>query len=156
MNIDNLFNVCTFKEESDIIKEFNINDSNQDDDKINSIKNYIEIKKNISKSFLPILFNICKDKINIFIENEKNNNEGNIKDELIMILDGLKNIDSYCSEIKDIPQNEILKTCINNKKGHLFMLHHYFNKLIFSKNEEIKKRIFEIFEIITEQMDLKE
>ena len=156
MNTDNLFNVCNFKEESEIIKEFNINDSNKDDDKINSIKNYIEIKKNISKLFLPILLNICKGKINIFIEKEKNNDEGNAKDEIIMILDGLKNLDSYCFEIKDLPQNEILKNCINNKKGHLFILHHYFNKLIFSKNEDIKKRIFEIFEIIAEQMNLKE
>ena len=70
-------------------------------------------------------------------------------------MDGLKNLDSYCSEI-DIPKNEILRNCINNKKGHLFILHHYFNKLIFTKNEDIKKGIFEIFEIITEQMKLKE
>ena len=155
LDLENLFNVCQYKDESDIIKEFN----NKDDDekKLNSIKKFVEIKKDISKNTLPILFKTCKDKINEFIENEKKeNNNINMKDEIIMILEGLKNLDSYCSELKYIPQNDIIKSCINNKKGHLFMMHRYFNKLIFSKDEDIKKKIFEIFEVIGNQMNLEE
>ena len=155
LDLENLFNVCQYKDESDIIKEFN--NKNDDEKKLNSIKKFVEIKKDISKNTLPILFKTCKDKINEFIENEKKeNNNINMKDEIIIILEGLKNLDSYCSELKYIPQNDIIKSCINNKKGHLFMMHRYFNKLIFSKDEDIKKKIFEIFEVIANQMNLEE
>lgn len=147
MNIENLFNVCNYKGEKEIEGEF-IKDKNNEE-KLNSINKYIEIKKNISKLFLPTLFKTCKDKINSFIENGKN------KEEIIMILNGLKNLDSCCSELNDIPQNEIMKSCAKNKKGHLFLLHNYFNKMILTKDEEIKKKIYEIFEVIAQQMDLK-
>ena len=79
-----------------------------------------------------------------------------MKDEIIMILDALKKLDSYCSELEDLSKNDILKSCINNKKGHLFILHRYFNKLIFSKDEEVKNKIYEIFEVISNEMDLEE
>ena len=153
MNIENLFNVCHFKEESEIKKEFI---SNKDEENINGLKEYIDIKKNISKIYLPLLFKTCQDKIDEFIECEKKENKTPHIDEIIMILNGLKNLDYYCAEIKDLPQNDIIKSCINNKKGHLFILHHNFNKLIFTKNEEIKKKIFEIFEVIANQINLKE
>ena len=157
MNIENLFNVCNFKEESEIKKEFNNQLNNEKEEiNINGLKEYIDIKKNISKIYLPLLFKTCKDKIDEFIEYENKENKEQRTEEIIMILDGLKNLDSYCYELKDIPQNEILKSCINNKKGHLFILHHYFNKLIFTKNEEIKKKLFEIFEIIASQINLKQ
>ena len=159
LNTENLFNLCNYKDESDILKEFNneLNIKDEDETKINSIKKYIEIKKNISKKTLPVLFKICKDKINEYLENEKKeSNNKNMKDEIIMILDGLKKLDSYCSELNDMPKNDILKICINNKKGHLFILHRYFNKLIFSKDEEVKNKIYEIFEVISNEMDLEE
>jgi len=147
MSIENLFNVCNYKGEKEIEGEF-IKEKNNEE-KLNSINKYIEIKKNISKLFLPTLFKTCKEKINSYIENGKN------KEEIIMILNGLKNLDSYCSELDDIPQNEIMKSCAKNKKGHLFMLHNYFNKLILTKDEEIKKKIYEIFGVIAQQMELK-
>ena len=152
MNIENLFNICNFKGEEEIQKEFNNNQINNEE-QTNSIKQYIEIKKKISKLFLPVLFKTCKDTINEFIESEKNNeNQINKKDEIITILDCLKNLDSYCNELEINKQNEIIQSCINDKKGHLFILHHYFNKLIFSKSEEIKNKIYEIFEIISNQI----
>jgi hypothetical protein len=147
MNIENLFNVCNYKGEKEIEGEF-IKEKNNEE-KLNSINKYIEIKKNISKLFLPTLFKTCKEKIKSFIDDGKN------KEEIIMILNGLKNLDSYCSELNDIPQNEIMKSCAKNKKGHLFLLHNYFNKMILTKDEEIKKKIYEIFEVIAQQMDLK-
>ena len=147
MSIENLFNVCNYKGEKEIEREF-IKEKNNEE-KQNSINKYIEIKKNISKLFLPTLFKTCKEKIKSFIEDGKN------KEEIIMILNGLKNLDSYCSELNDIPQNEIMKSCAKNKKGHLFMLHNYFNKLILVKDEEIKKKVYEIFEVIAQQMELK-
>ena len=149
MNTENLFNVCNFKGESEYEKEFN-------GEELNSIKKYIEIKKNISKTYLPLLFKTCKDIINEFIDNEKKGNIKNIKKDLIMILNGLKNLDSYCSELNDIPKNEIIKSCINAQKGHLFILHNYLSKLIFTKDEEVKKKLYELFETIEKQMELKE
>ena len=86
---------------------------------------------------------------------KENSDDGKNKEEIIMILNGLKNLDSYCCELNDIPQNEIMKSCAKNKKGHLFILHNYFNKMILTKDEEIKKKIYEIFEVIAQQMDLK-
>ena len=152
MSIENLFNACNYKEEKDIEKEFN-NQNNNNEEIQNSIKKYIEIKKNISKKYLPKLFKICQEKIDIFADSEKNSeNYNNIKDEIFLILDGLKNLDSYCSELNNIPQNDIIKGCINDKKAHLFILHHHFNKLIFAKSESIKKKIFEIFEIIANKI----
>ena len=153
MNLENLFNVCNFKNESELQKEFN-NKNNNDKEKLDGINKYIEIKKNISQLFLPVLFKTCRDKIDEYIENEKKEgNNNNLKEEIILILDGLKNLDSYCSELNDLPKNEIMKNCANNKKGHLFILHHYFNKLILSRSDEIKKKIYEIFEVIANQMD---
>ena len=153
MSIENLFNACNYKEEAEIEKEFN-KQNNKNEEMTNSIKKYVEIKKNISKKYLSKLFKICKDKIDEYINTEKTNeNYQNVKNETILILDGLKNLDSYCSELNDIPKNEIIKGCINDKKAHLFILHHYFNKLIFAKNDTIKTKIFEIFEIIANKIN---
>ena len=157
MNTENLFNICNFKGEEEIQKEFSNQFNNEE--QLNSIKQYIEIKKKISKKILPILFKICKDKIDEFIESERNIGNANPiskRDEILMILDSLKNLDSYCSELEFNQKNEIIKSCINNKKGHLFILHHYFNKLIFSKNEAIKTKIYDIFEIIASQINSEE
>ena len=154
MSLENLFNVCNFKNESELQKEFNNENNNKNEEKIDSIQKYIDIKKNISKVFLPILFKTCRDKIDEYVESEKNNNnKNNLKEEILMILDGLKNLDSYCSELNNISENEIIKSAAKNKKGHLFILHHHFNKLILSKSDDIKKKIYEIFEVIANQMD---
>ena len=42
--------------------------------------------------------------------------------------------------------------CAKNKKGHLFILQKYFNKLILTKDEEVKKKLFEIYEEIARQI----
>ncbi len=50
----------------------------------------MEIKKDISKKFLPILFNNCQKEMNNFIESENKGNLTNeLKEKLINILKGL-------------------------------------------------------------------
>ena len=107
--------------------------------------------------FLPILLKTCKEKLKNFIE--KPNEEDKNKDEIIKILVGLRDLDTSCKELNDInekaAQNEIMKNCLNSKKGHLFLLHKQFNDLIFSKNEDVKKLIHEIFEVICKEIGLE-
>ena len=148
MNTDNLFNICNYQSEEDLLK---IYDKSEDKE---SISKYVEIKKDISKKFLPILFNNCEKEINNFIEEEKNGKENKeLKERLISILDGLKNLDSFCAELDFIDKkNELFISCIKNKKGHLFILQKYFNKLILTKDENVKKKLFEVYEEIARQI----
>ena len=149
MSTDNLFNICNFQREEDLLKLYNKPEEKE------SINKYVEIKKDISKKFLPILFNNCQKEINNYIECEKNGNENNeLKEKLMIILDGLKNLDSFCAELDCInKENEIIVNCVKNKKGHLFILQKFFNKLIFTKDEGVKKKLFEIYEEITKQFE---
>ena len=149
MNTENLFNICNFQGEKELLNMY------KDIEEKESINKYIEIKKNISKKFLPILFKNCEKEINNYIEAEKNDsNKDELKEKLIIILEGLKNLDSYCEDLDGInKENEILVNCIKNKKGHLFLLQKYFNKLIFANDENIKKKLFEIYEEISKQYE---
>ena len=149
MSTDNLFNICNFQREEDLLKLYNKPEEKE------SINKYVEIKKDISKKFLPILFNNCQKEINNYIECEKNGNENNeLKEKLMIILDGLKNLDSFCAELDCInKENEIIVNCVKNKKGHLFILQKYFNKLLFVKDEGVKKKLFDIYEEITKQFE---
>ena len=149
MSTDNLFNICNFQNEEDLLKIYNKSEEKE------SINKYIEIKKDISKKFLPILFNNCEKEINNFIESEKNGNENKeLKEKLICILEGLKNLDSFCAELDCInKKNEIIINCVKNKKGHLFILQKFFNKLIFTKDDDVKKKLFEIYEEIASQIE---
>ena len=142
LNTENLFNICNFQGEKEILNKYN------DIEEKEGINKYIEIKKNISKKYLPILFSNCEKEIDNFIEKEKTGNDINeSKEKLIIILDGLKNLDSYCTELDEINKDNILMNiCIKNKKGHLFIIQKYFNKLILSKDDTIKKKLFEVYE----------
>ena len=142
LNTENLFNICNFQGEKEILNKYN------DIEEKEGINKYIEIKKNISKKYLPILFSNCEKEIDNFIEKEKTGNDINeSKEKLIIILDGLKNLDSYCTELDEINKDNILmNNCIKNKKGHLFIMQKYFNKLILSKDDTIKKKLFEVYE----------
>ena len=149
MSTDNLFNICNFQSEEDLLKIYNKSEEKE------SIDKYIEIKKDISKKFLPILFNNCQKEINNFIDSEKNGNENKeLNENLVLILDGLKNLDSFCAGLDCInKENEIIMNCIKNKKGHLFILQKYFNKLLFTKDDNVKKKLFEIYEEISSQFE---
>ena len=149
LNTENLFNICCFQGEKELLNKYS------DIEEKEGINKYIEIKKNISKKFLPILFNNCEKEINNFIEKEKNGNDINeLKEKLIIILDGLKNLDSYCADLDIINKdNELMNICSNNKKGHLFIIQKYLNKLILAKDEVIRKKLFEINEIISKQFE---
>ena len=149
MSIDNLFNICNFQTEQELLDIYN---KPKEKDSINK---YIEIKKNISKKFLPILFTNCQKEIDDFILAEKNGDENDeLKERIITILEGLKNLDSFCEEFDGINKdNEIMINCAKNKKGHLFIMQKYFNKLIFTKDEKIKKKLFEIYEEIAKQFE---
>ena len=156
MSIDKLFIVCNFKgdkeTENELIKQSKI--ENIENEKV---KEYLDLKKKLTKMFLPILLKTCKEKLKKFIE--KPNEEDKNKDEIIKILVGLRDLDTSCKELNDInekaAQNEIMKNCLNSKKGHLFLLHKQFNDLIFSKNEDVKKLIHEIFEVICKEIGLE-
>ena len=149
LNTENLFNICCFQGEKELLNKYS------DIEEKEGINKYIEIKKNISKKFLPILFNNCEKEINNFIEKEKNGNDINeLKEKLIIILDGLKNLDSYCADLDIINKdNELMNICSNNKKGHLFIIQKYLNKLILAKDEVIRKKLFEINEVISKQFE---
>ena len=149
MSTENLFNICNFQGEQEL---FNLYNKSEEKENINK---YIEIKKNISNKFLPILFNNCKKDINIFLEAEKNGNDNNeLKENVILILSGLKKLDSFCTELEGInKENDILNSCIKNKKGHLFIMQKYLNKLILSKDEKIKKKLYEVYEEIAKQFE---
>ena len=153
MNTENLFNICHFKEETELS-----NLLNEKEEEKESLKKYIEIKKIISKKFLPILFQNCIKDINNYIEKEKNGEDiADIEEKIIMILDGLKNLDSFCGEIDGDfinKENEIIKVCLNNKKAHLFIFQKYLNKLILTKNEKIRKKLCEVYDEISKQFEL--
>ena len=149
MNTENLFNICNFQGEKELLEKYN------DIEEKEGINKYIEIKKNISKKFLPILFTNCEKEINNFIEKEKNGNDINeSKEKLIIILIGLKNLDSYCFELDEIKKdNELMNISSKNKKGHLFIMQKFLNKLILTKDDIVKQKLFEIYEEISKQFE---
>ena len=149
LNTENLFNICNFQGEKELLEKYN------DIEEKEGINKYIEIKKNISKKFLPILFTNCEKEINNFIEKEKNGSDINeSKEKLIIILVGLKNLDSYCTELDGIKKdNELMNICTTNKKGHLFIMRKFFNKLILTKDDIVKQKLFEIYEEISKQFE---
>ena len=149
MNTDNLFSICNFQGEKELLQIYNKKEEQE------SINKYIEIKKNISKKFMPILFANCEKEINNYLEKEKNEGDINeLKEKLILILEGLKDLDSYCAELENInKENELIIDCTKNKKGHLFIMQKSFNKLILTKDENIRKKLFEIYEEISKQFE---
>ena len=149
MNTDNLFNICNFQGEKELLQIYNKKEEQE------SINKYIEIKKNISKKYMPILFTNCEKEINNYLEKEKNEGDINeLKEKIILILEGLKNLDSYCEELENINKdNELINNCAKNKKGHLFIMQKSFNKLILTKDENIRKKLFEIYEEIAKQFE---
>ena len=104
---------------------------------------------------MPILFTNCEKEINNYLEKEKNEGDINeLKEKIILILEGLKNLDSYCEELENINKdNELINNCAKNKKGHLFIMQKSFNKLILTKDENIRKKLFEIYEEIAKQFE---
>ena len=67
---------------------------------------------------MPILFSNSEKEINNFIEKEKNGNDiKESKEKLIIILDELKNLGSFCIELDEI----IKKMIISDKNFSLFI-----------------------------------
>ena len=149
MNTDNLFNICNFQGEKELLQIYNKKEEQE------SINKYIEIKKNISKKYMPILFANCEKEINNYLEKEKNEGDiSELKEKIILILEGLKNLDSYCADLENInKENELAINCTKNKKGHLFIMQKSFNKLILTKDENVRKKLFEIYEEISKQFE---
>ncbi len=160
MCLNNLFNLCKYKNDDEIKKEFekiSLDGINQ-----NEIKEreqiFIKIKIKISKMCTPILLKRSKDIMKKYIDDEIKSGamplSRNRTEEIKFILDELKNLKIFpgCESEENNEITDFSEAIKKSYKGHLFILHKIFSEFITTKENDIKMLIKEIFKIISTEM----
>ena len=160
MCLNNLFELCKFKSDEEMKKEFeknSIDGINQNEINDRS-ENFISIRVKISKMCTPILLKRCRDIMKKYIDDEIKSGamplSRNRTEEIKFILDELKNLEifpgSECEEKKN--DNNFSEAIGKSKKGHLFILLNILSEFITTKENEIKMLVKQIFKIISFEM----
>jgi hypothetical protein len=163
MCLNNLFELCKYKSDEDIKKEFDkISPEGINQDEIKErLEHFIQIRIKISKMCTPILLKRSIEIIKKYIDDEIKSGamplSRNRIEEIKYILEELKNLeifpDSEINESKEI--NNFTEAIAKSKKGHLFVLHNILSEFITTKENDIKILIKQIFKIISLEMGIK-
>ena len=163
MCLNNLFELCKYKSDEDIKKEFDkITPEGINQDEIKErLEHFIQIRIKISKMCTPILLKRSIEIIKKYIDDEIKSGamplSRNRIEEIKYILEELKNLeifpDSEINESKEI--NNFTEAIAKSKKGHLFVLHNILSEFITTKENDIKMLIKQIFKIISLEMGIK-
>ena len=163
MCLNNLFNLCKYKSNEDIKKEFDkIQPEGINQDEIKErLEHFIEIRIKISKMCTPILLKRSIEIIKKYIDDEIKSGamplSRNRIEEIKYILEELKNLDIFPdSEIYESKViNKFSEAISKSKKGHLFVLHNILSEFITTKENDIKILIKQIFKIISLEMGIE-
>ena len=156
--IENLFDLCRFKEKEDIQREFTGED----------FEEYMKIKVKIAKMSTPILLKRCKEIFKVYFDEEMKQGimplNMSRKEDLKYVLESLISLDVYPnyhlveeSEIqvytnKSSEEITIHDAIMRSKKSHLFTLMPFFSEFISCKDNEIKSIVKDIFKLINLQI----
>lgn len=156
--IDNLFDLCKYKDEETLKKDV--------EDKFDE---YVKIKIKIAKMSTPILIRRCKEILKSFYDDEIKQGSMPLMrsriEDMKYILINLKKIDVYpnyhlIDEVSNNNENNIKESSIfdsvmKSKKSHLFSLMSFLSEFITCKDPEIKLIVKDIFKIITAEIGMK-
>ena len=160
MCLNNLFNLCKYKNDDEIKKEFekiSLDNINQNEIKERE-KIFLNIKVKISKMCTPILLKRSKDIMKKYIDDEIKSGamplSRNRTEEIKFILDELKNLKIFpgCENEEKNEITDFSEAIKKSYKGHLFILHKIFSEFITTKENDIKMLIKKIFKIISTEM----
>ena len=162
MCLNNLFELCKYKSNEDIKKEFEkISPEGINQDEIKErLEHFLEIRIKISKMCTPILLKRSIEIIKKYIDDEIKSGamplSRNRIEEVKYILEELKNLEIFPdSEIyENKVTNNFSEAIAKSKKGHLFVLHYILSEFITTKENDIKMLIKQIFKIISFEMGL--
>ena len=159
--INELFKLCKYKTKNEILTELNALNIKIDEEKF--VKNYIKTSKFLTNLLIKKIIAILKK----FREDERKIgdmplNRGRIY-EIISVLNNVKDLEVYPnfndfkkieSQIINKEEIAIFDSISNSRKIHLFYIQPILNDFIFSKENSIKNIVKEIFNEITNTINL--
>ena len=159
--INELFKLCKYKIKKDILAEINFLNIKIEEEKF--VQNYIKISKILTNLLIQKIIDILKK----FREDEKKIGDMPLNririNEIISVLNNVKNFETYpnfndLNKIGDQKDNnedgKIFDSISKSRKIHLFYIHPILNDFIFSKENSIKNIVKQIFNEITNIIDL--
>ena len=158
--INELFNLCKYKIKKDILAEINFFNIKIEEEKF--VQNYIKISKILTNLLIQKIIDILKK----FREDEKKIGDMPLNririNEIISVLNNVKNFETYpnfndLNKIGSQKENEdgkIFDSISKSRKIHLFYIQPILNDFIFSKENSIKNIVKQIFNEITNIIDL--
>ena len=166
----NLFELCSYKSNEDILKENQTQIANFNEEK--QIE-FINMKIKIAKICTPILIKRCRDMLKKFLEDEIKSGAMPLLrsrfEEVKFVFDKIKALEVYpnflCLDSGSNNSNNgkvsiddlcVMDVISKSRKAHLFYLHPILAEFITTKENEVKIIIRDIFKMISEQMGIKE
>ena len=159
--INELFKLCKYKIKKDILAEINFLNIKIEEEKF--VQNYIKISKILTNLLIQKIIDILKK----FREDEKKIGDMPLNririNEIISVLNNVKDFETYpnfndLNKIGDQKDNnedgKIFDSISKSRKIHLFYIHPILNDFIFSKENSIKNIVKQIFNEITNIIDL--